>query len=117
MKTIIFSLTFLLFSSLSFSQTQLENNDKSASDFKKSDKKLNVLYRQLMNILDTKKEKDLLVKAEKAWLTYRSAYSKFAESMYDGGSMQASLYFDTMKRLTEARIKQIEEDIDERRPK
>jgi uncharacterized protein YecT (DUF1311 family) len=107
----------LLFSlySTSFSQTQIEANEQAATDYKKSDAHLNKVYNQLIKLVTNKKEKELLVKSEKAWIAFRDAQANFKQEQYDGGSMQSSLYFAEMKDLTTARIKQLEEAIADKR--
>jgi uncharacterized protein YecT (DUF1311 family) len=107
-KALFVTVLFLSFSNKCFSQSQLDINDQAAADYKKADAKLNKVYNQLVKLISSEKEKSLLVKSEKAWIAFRDAQANFKQEQYDGGSMQASLYFGEMKDLTEARIKQLE---------
>lgn len=112
MKIILLFVTFLFFGFNSFSQTQMELNEKAYKEYKEADKKLNKIYKELMASLIAKEQKELLGKTQKAWITFRDGEAALIESYYDGGSMQPMMYSIVMTQITQARIKQIEEDID-----
>jgi uncharacterized protein YecT (DUF1311 family) len=114
-KILFVSFLLLLFNNNCYSQTQIEINDQASADYRDSDAKLNKVYNQLIKLVTSKKEKALLIKSEHAWIAFRDAQANFKQEQYDGGSMQASLYFAEMKDLTTARIKQLEEAIADKR--
>ena len=113
MKTLITTLAIILSSSLALGQTQREMNDQASKDYTISDKKLGKTYNELLRLLTTKKEKDLLIAAERSWIIFRDAHAHYAESFYEGGSMQPLIYFGAMKELTDTRTKQLQESLDE----
>ena len=113
MKSIISAIALTLITSLAFSQTQLEMNEQAAKEYKISDKKLGKVYNELIKLLKPSKERDLLIKAQRNWINFRDAHAKYQESFYVGGSMQPIIYLGTLKELTDTRIKQLQDSLDE----
>lgn len=109
MKTILFTL-FLFCTATAFSQTQMELNRDAAAAYKKADKELNQVYNQLVAMLN-EKEKARLVKAQRAWITFRDAHAHFSAGMYEGGSMQPLMHATAMKEVTMQRIEQLKQEI------
>ncbi|MDN3720488.1 lysozyme inhibitor LprI family protein [Roseibium salinum] len=76
---------------------------------KKSDKKLNELYKQIAARLkedaDTKK---LLVQAQRDWIKFRDAECDFQTAAAAGGSVMPMLIAQCMDGLTQARAEQFE---------
>lgn len=95
---------------ISLAQTQSEMNATAHAQYKKADAELNKVYKQLMLILD-KKEKPLLIQAEKDWIKYRDSHCKFDASQYEGGSMQPLIYSTCLEQLTRKRITEIKASI------
>ena len=69
-KYYFIAVLLICFSNISFAQTQSEMNVIANAKYKKADTELNKVYKQLMSILD-KKDKPLLIQAEKDWIKYR----------------------------------------------
>lgn len=79
------------------------------ASFKKSDKKLNDLYKQiegrLSDDVDTKK---LLIQAQRDWGKFRDAECDFQTSGAAGGSMMPMLVLTCRDALTQSRVKDFE---------
>jgi uncharacterized protein YecT (DUF1311 family) len=101
----------------SYSQTQIEMNEEEVHNYKVKDAELNKVYKKLINLLQFSTEKELLVKAQQIWISYRDAHCAFAESSYEGGTMQPMVYFGCMTETTKQRIKDLNALIAERSPK
>ena len=43
------------------------------------------LYKTVMNRLDTKKEKDMLLNAQRAWIKYKETHCTALANQYEGG--------------------------------
>ena len=93
-------------------QTQMEMNQTAYTDFKKADAKLNKIYKQVMKILN-EKEKKLMIKAQKDWLTFRDSHCKFEIKQYDGGSIQPLIYSNCLTERTNTRIKDLKEILED----
>ena len=115
MKKIYFYFTFLIlcFTNLSFGQTQLEMNQTADLKFKKADAELNLVYNKLIKILN-KKEKQLLIKAEKDWIKFRDSHCDFEGSQYEGGSIYPLVYSNCLTELTCKRIAELKANIENR---
>jgi uncharacterized protein YecT (DUF1311 family) len=103
MKKII--LTFFILTScatITFSQTQLELNIQSSTDYKQADNELNKVYKQVMNAINPS-EKQALIASQKAWITYRDLECKFQSIGYTGGSMYPMVYASCMTDMTKKR--------------
>ena len=84
--------------------------DVCASDaFKKSDKQLNGLYKEigtrLKNDADATK---LLVAAQRAWVGFRDAECSFSASAVSGGSVYPMIYSLCLDGLTQTRVKDLQ---------
>ena len=113
MKFVLLFIIIFLFSKTLFSQTQLELNQNSHDAYKKADSVLNVRYKKLTAKLGNSDAKKILIKAQRAWISYRDAHCSYTESFYEGGSMQPLVYFDCLLQLTTNRIKELEEALEE----
>ncbi|MBI3677243.1 MAG: lysozyme inhibitor LprI family protein [Proteobacteria bacterium] len=80
-------------------------------DFKKSDAKLNAIYRALMGKLEGK-EKDELKAAQRAWLSYRDAECTFTIRENEGGTIYPMMWSGCLKQKTDVRIKELQEHLD-----
>ncbi|WP_348812927.1 lysozyme inhibitor LprI family protein [Flavobacterium maritimum] len=87
-------------------QTQMEMNRTAHNDFKKADAELNKVYKQVMKILN-EKEKKLMIKAQKDWLTFRDSHCEFEIEQYDGGSMQPLIHSNCLTERTNDRIEDL----------
>lgn len=110
-RLVIIGLSFFVKSS--FCQTQLELNQNSYNEYKKADSLLNARYKELTSKLGNSDSKKILVKAQRAWISYRDAHCSYTESFYEGGSIQPIIYTVCLLQLTNNRIKELEEAIEE----
>ena len=102
------------------SGTQIEMNQCALEDFEKIDAKLNQVWKQL---LDKEKDNTSYIKklraAQRAWIVFRDAEiaAMFAcdedNPRYCWGSMYPMLYHIALGELTEARIKRLQEYLDD----
>jgi uncharacterized protein YecT (DUF1311 family) len=77
--------------------------------FKKTDKKLNELYKQIeARLKDDADAKKLLVQAQRDWDKFRDAECSFQTAEAAGGSMMPMLIAQCMGGLTQARVKNFE---------
>lgn len=77
--------------------------------FKKSDKKLNELYKQIETRLnDDADTTKLLVQAQRDWIKFRDAECAFQTTGAAGGSMMPMLVAQCMDSLTQSRVKDFE---------
>ena len=84
---------------------QATMNECADKGYKKTDAKLNALYKQIKERLQGDNDTmQLLIAAQRAWLTYRDAECKFSTSSVSGGSVYPSIYADCADRLTKKRV-------------
>ncbi|GLS40413.1 hypothetical protein GCM10010869_60100 [Mesorhizobium tianshanense] len=77
--------------------------------FKKSDKKLNELYKQIeVRLKDDADSKKLLVQAQRDWVKFRDAECSFQTTGAAGGSMMPMLVAQCMDSLAQSRVKDFE---------
>jgi uncharacterized protein YecT (DUF1311 family) len=112
-KQYLISLTVFLTANISLAQTQAEMNKEAYSAYEKADKKLNVVYKQLINGLD-QKEKQMLIQVQKDWIKFRDSYCEFEAEENEGGSMQPMVEAMCLEEITNIRIKQLEQSIKSR---
>lgn len=112
-KYLLLALLLFYFCNNSFAQTQLEMNQIAYANYKKADAQLNKVYKQLMAIL-TKKEKPLLIQAEKDWVKFRYSHCKFEASQYEGGSIKPLIHYNCLEQSTKKRIAEIKASIKNR---
>lgn len=115
MKTIkLLIITLLLFFSNNlFSQTQGEMNETAMKDFKKADKELNQLYKELFKML-YEKEKAVLIIAQKNWIKFKDSHCDFEVMEYEGGSIQPLIRYNCLETQTKNRIKDLKQSIENR---
>ncbi|UCI09716.1 lysozyme inhibitor LprI family protein [Mesorhizobium sp. B1-1-8] len=118
MKTAI--LTAVLFVSMpafAFAQDECYSNakDQASMDqcadaaFKKSDKQLNELYKQIeARLKDDADTKKLLIQAQRDWAKFRDAECDFQTAGAAGGSMMPMLVAQCMGGLTQSRVEAFE---------
>ncbi|MDZ5698544.1 lysozyme inhibitor LprI family protein [Chelativorans sp. M5D2P16] len=77
--------------------------------FKKSDKSLNRLYKQIeARLSDDADTKKLLVQAQRDWIKFRDAECSFQTAGATGGSIMPMLVAQCMDDLTQSRVKDFE---------
>jgi len=85
--------------------TQGEMNQCAAQQYKAADKELNDLYKQITaRLKDDPKAKQLLVKAQRAWIDFRDAECEFSASGVEGGSVYPLIHSDCITAQTKARV-------------
>ncbi|ROO33622.1 MULTISPECIES: lysozyme inhibitor LprI family protein [unclassified Pseudomonas] len=85
--------------------TQGEMNQCAAQEKKAADDELNRLYKQITaRLKDNPGAKQLLVKAQRAWIGFRDAECNFSASGVEGGSVYPLIYGNCVTALTKARV-------------
>ena len=84
--------------------------DVCASDaFKKSDKQLNDVYKQIgTRLKDDADKTKLLVTAQRAWVAFRDAECAFSSSGVTGGSVYPMIHSMCLDGLTQTRAKDLQ---------
>src|SRR5438067_4468938 len=82
-------------------------NRQAAKDFEKADTELNKTYEALLRKLRDAESKQKLKEKQRAWITSRDAAAAHAADEAGGGSMAATIRYETMTELTQQRIKQL----------
>ncbi|MGX4729734.1 lysozyme inhibitor LprI family protein [Pseudomonas corrugata] len=108
---LLLALTPLLFVALAQADdcanatTQGEMNQCAAQEKNAADNELNSLYKQITARLKNNPEgKQLLVKAQRAWIGFRDTECKFSASGVEGGSVYPLIYSNCITALTKARV-------------
>ncbi len=113
MKALLLSLPLLALSAAALAddcadaQTQAEINACTGAAYKASDKRLNDLYGQYRQRLDTG-QKNALTAAQKAWLNYRDLSCQFETAGAKDGSGYPMAYSNCLKAMTDHRIKELQ---------
>lgn len=81
--------------------------------YRAADRQLNAVYRKLSSHLDAR-EKDLLTRAERAWVAFRDKECTYQSSENEGGSIYPLVYSGCLERLTKDRTQQIDAYVKER---
>ncbi|NHI00043.1 lysozyme inhibitor LprI family protein [Oceanimonas sp. MB9] len=103
---------FWLLPALTLAATQVEMNQQSQRNYQAADRALNQAYGQLMNSLASDRRKKLKA-AQRAWLRFRDAQAELVSSAYEGGSMQPLVHSEELRRLTESRTRELEQQFQE----
>ena len=88
-----------------FAQTQLDMNVDAIRAYKKVDKELNLVYKQVIGKM-SEQEKTNLKTAQRKWIKMKESSCTKEAAEYEGGSMYPMIYHDclaikTKKRITE----------------
>lgn len=85
--------------------TQGEMNQCAAQERKAADDELNNLYKQITaRLKDNPEARQLLVKAQRAWIGFRDTECNFSASGVEGGSVYPLIYGNCITDLTKARV-------------
>lgn len=108
----LFMLTSLWFMPPGYGQnaTQVELNEQSRQHYQAADRALNQAYGRLMNKLAPVRQQKLKA-AQRAWLTFRDAQAELVSSAYEGGSIRPLSHSEELRRLTENRTKELEQQL------
>lgn len=92
--------------------TTVEMRECAGRKFKAADAELNQVYALLLGKLTADSDKQLLKKAQRAWLQYRDSNADFEASFYEGGSAQEQIRVYALIRMTQDRTKELKNTID-----
>lgn len=106
MKNTVFILSLIPYFA-TFGQTQAAMNEESKKAHNLADKEMTLVYKTLMSNLTTQSEKDLLLAAQRAWITYKEAHCKALAHQYEGGSMMPLIYYNCLEEMTRQRMEQL----------
>lgn len=106
MKNTLFILSLIPYLA-AFGQTQAEMNEEAKKAHSLADKEMTLVYKTLMANLTTQSEKDLLLAAQRAWITYKEAHCKALAQQYEGGSMMPLIYYGCLEEMTRQRMEQL----------
>ncbi len=82
-------------------------NTQARAEFEQTDAELNKTYEALLTKLPDAGSKEKLKQSQRAWLAFRDAEAAFVADQARGGSMASTIRYETMKELTQHRIKQL----------
>jgi len=82
-------------------------NTQARAEFEQTDAELNKTYEALLTKLQDAGSKEKLKQSQGAWLAFRDAGAAFVTDQARGGSMASTIRYETMKELTQHRIKQL----------
>ena len=82
-------------------------NTQARAEFEQTDAELNKTYEALLTKLQDAGSKEKLKQSQGAWLAFRDAEAAFVTDQARGGSMASTIRYETMKELTQQRIKQL----------
>jgi uncharacterized protein YecT (DUF1311 family) len=120
MKPVIFSVMFAVFvlqtaRAHSCDDAQSEADMRVCADkaYEASNAELNALYRKIQKRLaDDKDTGQLLVKAQRAWLSFRDAECAFSTSRVEGGSIYPTISLMCLDDLTRKRVDDLKTYLD-----
>ncbi|WP_260961963.1 lysozyme inhibitor LprI family protein [Pseudomonas citri] len=85
--------------------TQGDMNQCAAQENKAADKELNSLYQQITaRLKDNPETRQMLVKAQRAWISFRDAECSFSASGVEGGSVYPLIHNNCITAQTKIRI-------------
>ncbi len=113
-KCIFFVLINCFVSVMCFAQTQLEMNIKAYEDYKVADAKMSAIYKKVLKTFTNTADKKLLLEAQRAWIKYKETNCKLVANAYEGGSIKPLMYAACLTSLTEARIKELQDLLEEK---
>ncbi|MEN9828518.1 MAG: hypothetical protein RJA11_1134 [Bacteroidota bacterium] len=85
-------------------QTQMEMNADANDAYMKADKELNLVYKQVMSVLN-EQEKASLKSAQKKWISRKESICK--KESADGGSMASMIRDNCLEEKTKQRTKEL----------
>jgi uncharacterized protein YecT (DUF1311 family) len=88
-------------------QTQTDMNTCAAGQYQKDDAAMNQIYQRLLAKLTDPQQKQLLVDAERAWITYRDKECAFETSGSAGGSIHPMIQSDCLDEKTAVHIAEL----------
>lgn len=103
----VFALLFSLFilAAEIRAQSQAAMNAQARGEFLQADAELNKTHKALLTKLPDAGSKEKLEESQRAWLAFRDAEAAFAPDQTRGGSMEPTIRYETMAKLTQQGIK------------
>ena len=116
MKTLLFVLAFVSFQAYASGPCDKAITDADLlkcadAEFSAADKKLNDTYSKLLNALDPEGQHKLK-ESQRAWVKFRDLNAEFAGDSSRGGSAESVIIVDTETQMTEARIKELQRELE-----
>ena len=93
-------------------QTQGEMNACAGIAYRNADRRLNQVYQQLLPKLSAARRQQL-VTAQQAWIRFRDASCTFERSGFEGGTMAPMVQSNCLARVTEQRVKDLQNSLQE----
>lgn len=87
--------------------TQIKLNECAQQQFLKADRKLNMLYKQVMEKLNPQ-GRPALVKAQRDWIRFRDDNALVFAALYEGGSMHSLVLLNVKTATTHSRTKELQ---------
>lgn len=88
-------------------QTQSEMNICEGVRYQQADKRLNLVYKQLLPKLENLRRKKLIT-AQQAWINFRDKSCAFEKSEVEGGTMAPMIEAGCLAEMTKQRTAQLE---------
>ncbi|MBD1870866.1 DUF1311 domain-containing protein [Cyanobacteria bacterium FACHB-471] len=93
-------------------QTQAEINQCAQASYETADKELNRVYQELKSSLNNQEQEEL-IDAELAWIEYRDQTCEAESSQYEGGSIQPTIYYGCLERVTTERTAELQSQLEQ----
>lgn len=93
-------------------QTQAEINRCAQASYETADKELNRVYQELKSSLNSQEQEEL-IDAELAWIEYRDQTCEAESSQYEGGSIQPTIYYGCLERVTTERTAELQRQLEQ----
>jgi uncharacterized protein YecT (DUF1311 family) len=93
-------------------QTQAEINQCARASYETADKELNRVYQELKSSLNSQEQEEL-IDAELAWIEYRDQTCEAESSQYEGGSIQPTIYYGCLERVTIERTAELQRQLEQ----
>jgi uncharacterized protein YecT (DUF1311 family) len=89
--------------------TQFAMDVCAGRDFDAADEKLNVVYAKALAAQFDDATREKFKATERAWIKFRDAQCDHAAATFEGGSMQPQVHLECLTRLTNARVKELQD--------
>ncbi|NJL39556.1 MAG: DUF1311 domain-containing protein [Leptolyngbyaceae cyanobacterium RM2_2_4] len=96
-------------------QTQAEINQCAQASYVTADAELNRVYQNLKTSLNSQEQEEL-IDAELAWIDYRDETCDAESSQYEGGSIQPTIYYGCLERVTAERTAELQQQLEQSQP-
>ncbi|NJO76208.1 MAG: DUF1311 domain-containing protein [Leptolyngbyaceae cyanobacterium RM1_406_9] len=96
-------------------QTQAEINQCAQAFYETADAELNRVYQNLKASLNSQEQEEL-IDAELAWIDYRDETCDAESSQYEGGSIQPTIYYGCLERVTAERTAELQQQLEQSQP-